>query len=181
MKLISLSLFSFLLSFSLPANLLDDFKNLEVLNEVSFTEEKSELTVVFTLSPFCPCSESHLKHLIELSQKNPNLQFVGLNTDTLSEHSEAQAYYRGVEANFPIVHDIDLKMARRMEAVTTPHVFVFNDSSRRALYEGAVTNSAHYSPENSLLLAQAIKDLVSGQRPARRKTRPHGCSINYAL
>ena len=167
-----------LIPYSVFAGVFDTLHGLERLNQVSLDTEKKYYVLV-SLSPYCPCSGSHLVHLDELSKKLPNFSFIGFDTDKLASKDEAIQFYIEGNLNFSVVKDKKLELARTLQAVTTPHAFVINRESGELLYQGAVTNSSEFSVNNQMFLKEALLNIDRGVKVSRARTRPHGCTINY--
>lgn len=162
----------------LSASPLEILERTTLVNERALNQEK-EYYVLVSLSPYCPCSDSHLLHLDELSKKHPHFSFIGFDTDKLSSKKEIREFYNSKNLNFTVVKDNDLELARALQAVTTPHAFVINRKSGELLYQGAVTNSSEFSVNNQMFLKQALLEISRGEKVTRARTRPHGCTINY--
>lgn len=173
-------MFLFLLSFLASANPLEKMKQLKNLSGTSLQEEK-DFYVFITASSYCPCYNSHIDHLNALNSQYEDFQFIGLHTDPLNKADKIKAYYQETDFNFPVLKDESLAFSRHLEAMTTPHVFVFSKSDNDFIYSGAVTDSATFSEDNNLFLSRALSDISRGKAPFRSQTRPHGCIINYAL
>ena len=136
--------------------------------------------VLFFLSKDCPCATSHLEHLSNLSRIFKDLSFIGVSVDRSLEVEDLRAFYLS-RVSFTVIDDRNHHLARRLEALTTPHAFVF-DSIGEIIYSGAVTGSATFDEERSSRrhLQEALTRLKEGEAPNRTRTRPLGCAIPYS-
>lgn len=78
--------------------------------------------------------------------------------------------------NFPYLKDEDGRVARVLEATTTPHVFVF-DRERRLRYRGRIDNSRDPSKATRPYLELALTDVLEGRPVEAAETQPFGCAI----
>lgn len=159
----------------------DGIFKLESLNGVSWSEKDRDKKVGFVvvfLSSSCPCSISHMGHIAELAEKYPEFQFVGLHADVYVSQSDAKEYFQSNNSFFPVLSDRHFKISRGLNALTTPHAFVFA-STGEVSYQGAVTSSAMFSSDNKLHLKESLKAIKNGKAVSTAKTRPLGCALNY--
>lgn len=152
------------------------------LNQVEISPlPQHEYVVYVSLSTTCPCSQSHLPHLQELAKDFPEYLIVGFHADAMTRIDEAREFFVQQKLNFPIVQDTNFTLSQKFQAVTTPQAFVVSAKDQKIVYEGAVSDSAHFSPDNDLILKQSLLHLRDGVKIKQTKTRPHGCAINYSL
>jgi hypothetical protein len=137
--------------------------------------------VVVTLSSVCPCSGSHLGHLAALAGEFQNFRFIGLMTDLPADPAQQAVVLESLQADgrgLEVRNDVQLDASRYLGAETTPHVFV-RDQQGGTLYQGAVTSSSTFHPDNGLWLREALVAISNGEAPLRASTPPSGCSISY--
>jgi peroxiredoxin len=81
---------------------------------------------------------------------------------------------------FPILLDKGNVIADRLDAVTTPHVYVI-DPAGRLVYRGAVDDRQFRKEPTAYYLDEALASLRAGRMPARPETPPRGCTIVRAF
>jgi peroxiredoxin len=78
----------------------------------------------------------------------------------------------------PYLRDETQEVARAYGAQTTPDCFVI-DADGRVVYRGA-PDADHEDPtQNAAWLREALDAVLAGSEPARRETKPVGCSIKW--
>jgi hypothetical protein len=78
----------------------------------------------------------------------------------------------------PYLHDESQDVARSLDALVTPHVFVL-DAGQRLRYRGA-PDADHNDPgQNAQWLRDALDAVLDGSEPAVSDTRPRGCSVKW--
>jgi peroxiredoxin len=78
----------------------------------------------------------------------------------------------------PYLHDAGQNVAHAYDAKTTPHVFVL-DSAGRLRYNGAPDADYDDPGQRAQWLRDALDAVLEGTEPARKETRPVGCSIKW--
>lgn len=133
-------------------------------------------TVVFFLSTTCPCSNSHMNHLNDLSKIYKDFSFVGVHSDKFQEIEFAKKYFKSKAMNFPVLEDSKQVIAGELEALKTPHTFVFNNKNKM-VFHGGVTNSSNYGHASKFYLKDALASLNVGKSPEKNFARALGCYI----
>lgn len=136
---------------------------------------KSPTLLVF-LSSKCPCSMSHVGELQTLAKEFPDVQFVGVNSNTDESLESAHAYFKSLNFNFPILRDEGLKLADRFRASKTPHAFLQGPDGK-VLYQGGVSNSSKFPQADRKFLREALEDLKAGKKIRTPEARALGCAI----
>ncbi len=131
--------------------------------------------VVF-FSAKCPCSNSHVQEVLELSQKYSQIQFVGVHSNSDETLEQARNYFKGKKFSFPVISDSDGEIAEKYKALKTPHAFLLN-SAGEVVYAGGVSNSADGTQATEKPLQNAIEDLRQGKAPRVQAARTLGCVI----
>ena len=121
-------------------------------------ENKLIGTVITFLSTKCPCSNSHLPHLLELQKDFPQFSFIGIHSDKMGKKGDVQAFFKEKKVTFPVLLDSKLKLANAFKAIKTPHVFVIN-SEGQLLFHGGLTNSANFKFAKKLYLREALNKI----------------------
>ena len=133
-------------------------------------------TVLFFLSSTCPCSNSHMKHLNDLSKTYKDFSFIGVHSDKFQEVQVAKEYFKSKGVEFPILEDKKQIVANELEALKTPHTFVFNNKNKM-VFHGGVTNSSDYGHASKFYLKDALTSLDAGKTPKKNFARALGCYI----
>ncbi|MEM7698435.1 MAG: redoxin domain-containing protein [Verrucomicrobiota bacterium] len=161
-----------------------DFKFAALSGERARLSEFRDQTamVIAMTSATCPVSKRFFPKLVdlhsELAAKNIGLLLV--NPFASEEQSDIDRLIR--EANFggTYIRDVELSIARTLDASTTTEVFLL-DSSRTLNYRGAISDQygISYSREESSheYLKMAIDSLLAGTRPTIAATEAPGCEL----
>ena len=137
--------------------------------------DKKALVVVF-MSARCPCSNSHVPVLTQLSEKYPDVSFVAVHANADEPVAEAQPYFKRLNLPFPVIEDAHAKVADQFKALKTPHVFVLSPEGQ-VLYQGGVTNSAMADQSDRNYLSEALEDIQNGKKVRTVSGRTLGCVI----
>ncbi|MGH2837870.1 MAG: thioredoxin family protein [Thermoleophilaceae bacterium] len=78
----------------------------------------------------------------------------------------------------PYLYDESQQVARALDAVATPHVFVF-DSDHRLAYQGAPDSDHTDESQDAAWLRGALDAVLEGSDPDPRDTPPRGCSVKW--
>lgn len=136
-------------------------------------------TVIVFVSIKCPCSNSYLPVIDQLSKDfpGPKFQFVGIHSNPDEEVEKATVYFKEKKLNFPVLRDGDTKIADRYEAFKTPHVFIVSPKGD-ILFQGGVGNNSHYQPDKTrVYLREALNSINKGQEVQEKEVRTLGCEI----
>jgi thiol-disulfide isomerase/thioredoxin len=148
---------------------------------VSATEIRREATLdkplaVVFLSAVCPCSESHIAELINLAASYPNINFVGVHSNSDESPALSKTYFDRSKLPFPVIQDVEGRLANLYGAFKTPHVFV-EDGNGKILYRGGISNSHDFKQADRKYLREALVD-IADHHPARTpEGRTLGCII----
>lgn len=103
------------------------------------------------------------------------LLHIASNANETPDFSREKAAEYGVRT--PLLHDPGSAVADRYGAVTTPHVFVLDETGRVA-YEGAVDDRTFRRREATVNhLDAAVAAVGAGQQPDPASVPPYGCTI----
>jgi Redoxin len=138
---------------------------------------KKGVAVVF-LSARCPCSESHEDPLAKLAQSHPDINFVGIHSNSDESESEARAHFSKVfpALPFPVLQDEGGKWVDRFAANKTPHVFLL-DPQGTLVYQGGVDDTHKAKNATKHYLRAALDAMVSGKQPEVTEAKAVGCFI----
>jgi peroxiredoxin len=78
----------------------------------------------------------------------------------------------------PYLYDESQEVAHALDAVATPHVFVF-DSEHRLAYQGAPDSDRADESQGAAWLRGAIDAVLAGTSPDPAETPPRGCSVKW--
>ena len=78
----------------------------------------------------------------------------------------------------PYLYDESQEVAHALDAVATPHVFVF-DSDHRLVYQGAPDSDHTDESQDAAWLRGALDAVLGGRTPEPQETPPRGCSVKW--
>jgi len=142
------------------------------------SDYRGRIVVVDFWSAACPWSHKYDPYFNERWQEwqRQGIVFMALapNADETEADLRAAAAERGLR--FPILRDIGHAIADRLEAVTTPHVYVI-DPAGRLVYRGSVDNRLFRREPTVNYLDEALASLRAGRLPEVQETPSRGCTI----
>lgn len=170
----------FAVVFSTTAEAAHTFSGLDLRSgtESSFVREDKEhkATVLIFLSSKCPCSMSHLEEVKNLAKENPEIRFIGVNSNSDETVEDSKKYFAAQGIPFPVLKDEKAVLADEFKAVKTPHAYIL-DSTGKKLYQGGVSNSAMFPKADRPYLREALSDLKAGREIKTPLARALGCAI----
>ncbi|MGD9647814.1 MAG: redoxin domain-containing protein [Pirellulales bacterium] len=145
-----------------------------------------KLVVVAFLGTECPLAKVYATRLVGLS-KEFHLQgvaFVAIDSNLQDSMTELATFSRVYELDFPLLKDLDNRVADQFGAVRTPEVFVL-DAERRIRYWGRIddqygfqTGAGYAKPRLQRRdLAVAIEELLAGKPVSEPSLPADGCLI----
>ena len=160
--------------------------------EYSFDDLKKEngLLVIFSCNT-CPFvigngskSEGWENRYPELGDisKDLNIGMVLINSnatrrDDGDSFADMQNHYEHKGYNSFYVLDLNSEMADAFGALTTPHVYLF-DNNMKLVYRGAIDDNVKKSSDvKEFYLQNALNNMVAGKTIEPQTTRQLGCSI----
>ncbi|KYG61653.1 hypothetical protein AZI86_18315 [Bdellovibrio bacteriovorus] len=138
---------------------------------------KEQGTVVVFLSAVCPCSNSHVEELKNLSKEFPQFSFVAVHSNTDEDAKTTQEYFKKVAISFPVIQDGEAKIADEFKALKTPHAFVLSRDGKM-LYQGGVSSSRDITKADRKFLREALTDLKENRSVQTPEGRTLGCTIS---
>lgn len=138
---------------------------------------KDQGTVVVFLSAVCPCSNSHVEELKNLSAEFPQFSFVAVHSNTDEDAQTTKEYFKKAAISFPVIQDGDAKIADEFKALKTPHAFVLSREGKM-LYQGGVSSSRDIAKADRKFLREALTDLKENRAVQTPEGRTLGCTIS---
>jgi peroxiredoxin/mono/diheme cytochrome c family protein len=146
----------------------------------------SKLVVVAFLGVECPLSKLYAPKLVKLAKEyeGQGVTFIGVNPNRQDSVTEMGHFANEHQLNFPLLKDLNNKLADAMGAARVPQVFVL-DEQRKIRYVGRVddqygfdTGSGYAKPNVSRHdLSTAIDELLAGNDVSVPETQAIGCLI----
>ena len=133
-------------------------------------------TVISFLSSKCPCSNSHLTHLMNLKKKFPQFLFFGIHSNKKQKEKDVRSFFLKKGLSFPLLLDSSLELANSFRAIKTPHTFVINKKGK-LLFHGGITNSVSFKFATKFYLEEALTKINNKEPLEKVYARAIGCSI----
>jgi peroxiredoxin len=144
-------------------------------------KDKKAIVLVF-LGTECPLARQYGERLAELNKKyaDKGVQFLGVNSNRQDTITEISSYARIHKVDFPILKDLNNKLADQLGASRTPEVFLL-DQDRAVRYHGRIDNQYGVGyvkkTASETYLQTAIDELLAGKPVAQAETGVVGCFI----
>ncbi len=141
-----------------------------------------KLVVLAFIGTECPVAKAYGERLAEVAKKyaDKGVQFLGVSSNRQDTITELAAYARVHHVEFPILKDLNNKLADQIGAQRTPEVFVL-DADRAVRYHGRIDNQfgVGYAKKTASepFLKDAIDELLAGKTVAKGETAAVGCFI----
>lgn len=156
--------------------------------EISLTDARGEegLLVVFSCNT-CPWVVAWEDRYVSLTNEfapkgigviavNSNeAQFEDVDSfEAMQEHAQEKGY------NFYYTVDEESKLAHAFGATRTPHIYLF-DKTGKLVYRGAIDDNARKAKKvKKRYLADAIDEMLAGEKIGDPTTKAFGCTIKFA-
>jgi len=144
-------------------------------------KDKNVVVVAF-LGTECPLVKLYGPRLAEMQRRyaDKGVQFLGINANRQDTMTEIAAYARVHQIAFPILKDLNNRLADRIGASRTPEMFVL-DRDRVIRYHGRIDDQygVGYSRKSAshLFVQSAIDELLAGKAVSKAETGVVGCFI----
>jgi peroxiredoxin len=141
-----------------------------------------KVVVLAFIGTECPVAKAYGERLSELAKKyaDKGVQFLGVSSNRQDTITELAAFARIHHIEFPILKDLNNKVADQVGAQRTPEVFVL-DSDRNVRYHGRIDNQygVGYAKKTASesFLTDAINEVLAGKAVAKAETAAVGCFI----
>ncbi|QDS93545.1 hypothetical protein FF011L_23150 [Roseimaritima multifibrata] len=140
--------------------------------------------VLCFLGTECPLARLYAPRLQRLADQfeDSGFQFLGVDSNRQDSPAEIQAYQQETKILFPLIKDVDQRLAKLFGAVRTPQVFVLS-GDLNVVYQGRIDDQ--YEPglrrakPTKHELHDALVALDMGQPIAVPETEGVGCLITY--
>lgn len=146
-------------------------------HSISAESDKRKALIVVFLSAKCPCSDSHIVELKNLSEKHKDFEFIGIHSNTDEPEALSKKYFAEAKLPFPVIQDPQAKLADEFKAYKTPHVFVLNNHGE-VLYQGGVSDSKKFDKSDQKFLREALADIEGHREIKTPFGRTLGCAIS---
>ncbi|MBN8684641.1 MAG: redoxin domain-containing protein [Chitinophagales bacterium] len=142
---------------------------------------KTMSAIVF-LGTDCPISRQYTRTLSNLSQRYPEVRFVGLFTKW-SKTKNIRQFCSTYRLPFEVYKDHKHRLAKKLGATVMPEVFLLAPNGE-VLYSGAIDNwffalGKHRQEATEYYLEAAIQAALQHQPAPIRRTEPVGCVLEY--
>lgn len=142
----------------------------------------SQVIVLAFLGTECPLAKLYGPRLASISKKyaDKGVAILGVNSNRHDSITEISAYARIHEIGFPILKDLDNRIADQVGATRTPEILIL-DQKRIVRYHGRVDDQygvgyIRDEPEQSFV-TNAIDDLLASRSVKTASTEVVGCFI----
>ena len=146
----------------------------------SFSETKGKITVFHFWSAKCPFVVRYNDRLNQMAAdyviKGVNVAGINSNVDETVEQTVTELGKRGI--TYPVLMDPNHQVADLFGAVTTPHVFII-DQSGTLVYRGAVDDQG-WSEDNQPTknyVNEVLDALLAGEPSPHSETKSVGCTV----
>jgi peroxiredoxin len=148
-----------------------------------------KIVVLAFIGVDCPLAKLYAPRLASLakSYESKGVAFVGVDSNRQDAISRIAVFARQSNLDFPILKDLQQRIADSVGATRTPEVVVL-DGSRRIRYRGRIDDQYGFNPTNRAAdyhrirpmyndLETAIGQLLANQSVSRPETEATGCLI----
>jgi hypothetical protein len=147
-----------------------------------FVSQSTRGVVLIFLGTECPVARQYLPRLKELhgDYKSRGVQFLGIYSDTGVNVFRMATHAHDVDIPFPVLQDVDHRLADLLEVECTPEVVVL-DLKLEKKYQGAIDNQyarhGQRATATEHYLQDALVALVKDEAVSRRYVPASGCPI----
>jgi peroxiredoxin len=152
------------------------------LNDV----KESKAVVVLFLGTECPINNAYMPRLAELNKEYSvkGVTFVAVNSNHQDTAEKVAKHAKEHALPFPVLKDVDNKVADQFGATRTPAAFVL-DAERVVRYEGRIDDQfgvgfKRAAPTRNDLV-EALNEVLAGKAVTEAKTPVAGCLISRAV
>ena len=153
-------------------------------NEVSLSDFEGRVMVLEWLNPDCPFVQRHYKagtmKKLASTYGDKGVVWLTINSTNYMDAAANAKFKVSNDLPYPILVDQTGDVGRLYGAVTTPHMFIIDDSGT-LVYNGAIDDDPRGSKgEGSMnYVAAALDEVLAGKAVTTTETKPYGCSVKY--
>jgi len=141
-----------------------------------------KVVIIGILGTECPLVKLYAPRLVQMQNKyaDKGVQFLGVNANRQDAITEIAAYARVYQIGFPILKDLNNRLANRLDASRTPEIYVL-DRDRVIRYHGRIDDQygVGYARKSAsqTFLQTAVEELLAGKPVSKAETGVVGCFI----
>ncbi len=137
-----------------------------------------KFTVLMFISTECPVSNGYNERMEKLYEtfKSKGVAVVGINANKEEQVERIAAHAKEHGFKFPVLKDVNNKIADLYGAAVTPETYVIN-SQGKLLYHGRIDDSRNLAKVTSNDLSDALEKLLAGKDLSVTTPKAFGCSI----
>ena len=162
----------------------DDFELHEVLGGGlhRLSEHRDRVVVIVFIGTSCPIGELYMSRLAALAKiyRDRRVDFLAVNSNASETIADVAAHARESGANFPVLKDLENRVADRLLAERTCEVLVV-DGRKRLRYRGAIDDQygrrSRRDQSTHNYLVDAIESVLAGKEVSPERTQVIGCPI----
>ena len=164
----------------IPGTRVPSFALKNVEGEVHVLDEylEGKYAVIMFIATQCPISNAYNERIVQAHNEyaSRGVSFVGINSNRqesvaeIKEHSDQHGF------TFPILKDLDNRVADAYGAHVTPEIYVV-DGKGILRYHGRIDDSRDTDEITSHDLRVTLDALLAGREVPRAETKAFGCTI----
>ena len=168
------------ISYAGDPTIVADF-TLKSLDDKSYTlsdiKDVKAIVIMF-IGTRCPVSNAYNERMVNLydDYSLKNVVFLAINSNKAEDVGECKEHAEEHNFQFPVLKDIDNKIADKYDAQVTPEIYVVN-TKRELLYHGRIDNSQREDNVESQDLRNALEEILDGDAVSVTETKAFGCTI----
>jgi peroxiredoxin len=138
----------------------------------------SKVVVVMFIATECPISNNYNERMVRIHNeyKEKGVAFIGINSNKQEDVDAIKQHAAENNFSFPVLKDVDNKIADNYSASVTPEVYVL-DKNKNVLYHGRIDDSRSESGVKSKDLSNALDEILNGKPVTVTETKAFGCTI----
>lgn len=147
--------------------------------EHTLAQYKDKIVVVNFCTQECPFSlgvEPSINALAT-TYKDKDVVFLGVDSNKDLEAAAVQKHVQEAGLAYPVLKDVDNKLADAVGARVTPEIFVIGKDGQLAYHGAPDDRSGPTSTPTEFYLQDALEALTTGKSVAKPTVKPWGCGI----
>jgi peroxiredoxin len=156
-------------------SLKDIYGNTHSLNDYS----DSKAIVIIFIATRCPVSNSYNTRMVDLynTYHSKDIVMLGINSNKTESIGECKEHAEEHGFKFPVLKDEGNVIADMFDAHHTPEAYVLDPKTFEVLYHGRIDDSMDIDNVESKDLANALNEILAGEKISVTSTKAFGCSI----